>query len=662
MLFKSKIKWAALGGLVLSFLSLLVHLLLAKYSSGDLVHYSAMTWFSEDLNLNIEGRQGTGYRKLWKNVKSLESLQPYADPRSRYPVATVENNGFIYAKIFGGFEKIRSSICDLVTISRLLNVTLVIPEIQESTHAKGISSKFNSFSYLYNEEQFISALKNDVTIVKSLPPTLKELRKRKKFPTFKPKNSASPTFYMKEVLPKLKDANVVGLVLYDGGCLQSILPSSLVEYQRLRCRVAFHALIFRPEILALGHLMVERLRASGQPYLAFHPGLVRDTLAYHGCAELFQDIHTELIQYRRAQMIKQGIVNEKLSVDSHVRKGNGLCPLMPEEVGLLLRAMGYPPNTRIYLAASEIFGGQRVLIPFRAMYTNLVDRTLLCSKQELSNLIGPETTISEDSFQLPSVKSMDQKKEEWDKAGPRPRPLPPPPERPFYQHEKEGWYGWVAEKDFEPDPSPIDVRRQAHRLLWAALDYIVSVEADAFFPGFNNDGSRWPDFSSLVMGHRLYEMASSRTYRPDRKYLAKLFNSTRDNLYFPKRNWTFSVREHLNRSLGEEGLKREFRHSKSTSFLSHPVPECSCRIFKASEIIPGSTNGLNNPLPYRGEDKCPKWMEHSLTTIRYQKNRANESESEDEIDLEEQQEPDDEGSTTATTLSLEQDEEMDPND
>lgn len=39
---------------------------------------------------------------------------------------------------------------------------------------------------------------------------------------------------------------------------QSILPPKLAEYQRLRCRVAFHALQFRPEILALGHLMVER--------------------------------------------------------------------------------------------------------------------------------------------------------------------------------------------------------------------------------------------------------------------------------------------------------------------------------------------------------------------------------------------------------------------
>lgn len=185
-------------------------------------------------------------------------------------------------------------------------------------------------------------------------------------------------------------------------------------------------------------------------------------------------------------------------------------------MGLLLRAIGYLPNTIIYVSGAETFGGQRMLIPLRAMYTNLVDLTSLCTKKEFSDLIGYETPIHSDVTWSPPSKSQEQLIEEWKKAGPRPRPLPPPPARPIYRHEKEGWYGWVTETDSEPDPSPTDLRMRAHCLLWDALDYIVSVEADAFFPGFNNDGSGWPDFSSLVMGHRLYEMASARTYRPDR--------------------------------------------------------------------------------------------------------------------------------------------------
>lgn len=647
MMIRSKIKWFALGGLVLSVLSLLVHMFVANTSVG-LVQHSVMTRFIEDLNIDVVGKQGVRSKSLWKKVKSLEVLQPYANPRSKYPAPVEQSNGFIYAKIFGEFEKIRSSICDLVAISRLLNATLVIPEIQDSTTSKGISSEFKSFSYLYNEEQFITSLKNDVIIVKSLPPKLKEARKRKELLTFKPKKSASPDYYIKEVLPELKKSKVIGLVVMNGGCLQPILSSKFVEYQRLRCRVAFHALHFRPEILALAHLMVKRLRASGQPYLAYHPGLVRDRLAHQGCAELFQDIHTELIQYRRAQMIKQKIIHDELRVDSFIRKANGSCPLMPEEVGLLFRAMGYPPTTRIYLAGSETFGGQRVMIPLRAMYTNLVDRSNLCHKHELYKLLGNESPLSSNSFKPVSTKTSKDPKKEWNEAGPRPRPLPPPPDRPIYQHEKEGWYGWVAEKDSEPDPSPLDLRAKAHRLLWDALDYVVSVEADAFFPGFNNDGSGLPDFSSLVMGHRLYEMASARTYRPDREFLAKLFNSTQDHLYFPKRSWILAARKHLNDSLAEEGLERQLIQSKPISFLSHPIPECSCTISKTG-----------------GKNVCPKWMEDSLYKSRLQESTTlNENEQLDDNEIDEEQtdpDPEDEHKSDSSP-SMEEDVEMDPND
>lgn len=31
-------------------------------------------------------------------------------------------------------------------------------------------------------------------------------------------------------------------------------------------------------------------------------------------------------------MIKKGIINEQLAIDSRVQKGKGSCPLMPEEV------------------------------------------------------------------------------------------------------------------------------------------------------------------------------------------------------------------------------------------------------------------------------------------------------------------------------------------
>ena len=185
-------------------------------------------------------------------------------------------------------------------------------------------------------------------------------------------------------------------------------------------------------------------------------------------------------------------------------------------MGLLLRAIGYPPNTVIYVAASEIFGGQRTLIPLHAMYVNVVDRTTLLSKEELSQLLGPESPLAEEVISLPTIPSVEERTQEWKKAGPRPRPLSPPPARPITLHEQSGWYAWINIIEKEPDPSPIDLREKAHRLVWDAIDFMVSVEADVYFPGFHNHGRNFPDFSSLVMGQRLYRTPSAATYRPDR--------------------------------------------------------------------------------------------------------------------------------------------------
>ncbi|KAF5186941.1 hypothetical protein FRX31_023472 [Thalictrum thalictroides] len=71
----------------------------------------------KEISMKLEiNRQSARYCKLWGSVKPLESLQPYANPRTKYPVPNERNN--------------------------------------ESSNSKGTSSKFKSFSYIYNEEQF----------------------------------------------------------------------------------------------------------------------------------------------------------------------------------------------------------------------------------------------------------------------------------------------------------------------------------------------------------------------------------------------------------------------------------------------------------------------------------------------------------------------------
>lgn len=185
------------------------------------------------------------------------------------------------------------------------------------------------------------------------------------------------------------------------------------------------------------------------------------------------------------------------------------------QIGILLRAYGYPQDTIIYVSGGEVFGGQRTLIPLHAMFENVVDRTSLSTPWELSRLYGQEINLVDAHPGPPPSIEKETEHDAWKNAGPRPRPLPPPPARPK-SYNIEGWWGWVAESDNEPDSTVMELRTNAHKLLWEAIDYVVCVEADVFISGFDRDGKGHPNFASSVMGHRLYQSAASKTYRPDR--------------------------------------------------------------------------------------------------------------------------------------------------
>ncbi|XVF71327.1 hypothetical protein PTKIN_Ptkin12aG0028200 [Pterospermum kingtungense] len=629
---KSRMKWVGLVGLVLSAFSLFVHFLLARFTEYGFSEYqSSVTIFSwrPIFDTSDLSRTSPLYRRLWGPVGQLESLHPDANPRGYYAAGpSAQTNGYIFVRIQGGFHEIRSAICDVVVVSRFLNATLVVPEIQQTTSKKGISSQFKSFAYLYNEDQFMAALLKDVNIVKTLPKSLKSARRNKEIPVFRVPYSASPYYYLHNVLPVLIKHSVVELVVSDGGCLQAILPPQLEEYQRLRCRVAFHALRFRQDVQELATNILQRLRAPGRPFIAFDPGMTRDTLAYHGCSELFQDVHAELIQHRRSWMRKRGILKGPLSVNSAKQRLKGSCPLMPEEVGILLRAYGYSWDTIIYVSGGEVFGGQRTLIPLHGMFENVVDRTSLSTVWELSGIYGREAKVDENYPRVQPSTQVETKRDAWKNAGPRPRPLPPPPARPK-TYNIEGWWGWVAESDNEPESTVVELRTNAHKLLWEAIDYFISVEADVFIPGFDRDGKGHPNFASLVMGHRLYQSAASKTYRPDRKEVVSLLEEIRGHIYHANHTWLTSVRRHLRSSL-IDGLIEASNKSKSSTFLSHPVPECACLRPDSGETSfnASSPSAALSQVPTAPGvlHRCPAWMDGEKSSS------SKEKENEEDID------------------------------
>ncbi|GMI79047.1 embryo sac development arrest 30 [Hibiscus trionum] len=147
-----------------------------------------------------------------------------------------------------------------------------------------------------------------------------------------------------------------------------------------------------------------------------------------------------------------------------------------------------------------------------------------------------------------------------------------------------------------------------------------------------------------------------RVFSSNWKTIAALFDSTCDNMYHPKCEWSLSVKEHLNRSLSE-GLIRQSLLSKPNSFLSHPLPECSCRI--SSLETAKQIKGKDGRVLYGDEHECSKWMKSAGAAGA----RNDDTEStEDDNDVVEQQEHDDFDFTSSLTSTIDNDEEWDPND
>jgi hypothetical protein len=59
-------------------------------------------------------------------------------------------------------------------------------------------------------------------------------------------------------------------------------------------------------------------------------------------------------------------------IDSNAKRNDGLCPLTPEETAMVLKALDIDSSYQIYIAAGEIYGGQRRMSALTSAYPNVV--------------------------------------------------------------------------------------------------------------------------------------------------------------------------------------------------------------------------------------------------------------------------------------------------
>ncbi|XP_057524112.1 rhamnogalacturonan I rhamnosyltransferase 1-like [Amaranthus tricolor] len=304
---------------------------------------------------------------LHMNVEKSFILPKIARP----PKRVYTNNGYLMVSCNGGLNQMRAAICDMVTIARYLNVTLIVPELDKKSFWKDPSD----FQDIFDVDHFINSLRDEVRILKELPPKWKQRFDENKGISLAPVSWSDLSYYQNQILPLFLKHKVVHLNKTDARLANNGFP---VDIQKLRCKVNYQALKFTPEIEELGQRVVNILKQKGS-FLALHLRYEKDMLAFSGCTHgCTADEANNLTEMRYAYTWWKDKV-----IDSDAKRREGLCPLTPEETALTLKALGIDRNTQIYIASGEIYGGKRRMASLADAFPNLVRKETLLEPSDL---------------------------------------------------------------------------------------------------------------------------------------------------------------------------------------------------------------------------------------------------------------------------------------
>lgn len=267
----------------------------------------------------------------------------------------------------GGLNQQRTGIVDAVVAAHILNAVLVVPKLDQKSYWKDSSN----FSEIFDVDWFISQISKDVKIIRNLP----RIGNKVITPyTTRVPRKCNANCYQTRILPILKKKRAVQLTKFD----YRLSNRLATDMQKLRCRVNYHALKFTDPIIEIGRKLVERIRMKSKKFVALHLRFEPDMLAFSGCYYGGGDKERkELGKIRKRWKTLH-------SRNPDMERRHGKCPLTPEEIGLMLRALGFGNDVHIYVASGEIYGGEETLAPLKALFPNFYSKETIASKEELA--------------------------------------------------------------------------------------------------------------------------------------------------------------------------------------------------------------------------------------------------------------------------------------
>ncbi|KAE8719640.1 Phytanoyl-CoA dioxygenase (PhyH) family protein isoform 1 [Hibiscus syriacus] len=343
------------------------------------VYRSPQLYEKLKIDMNADNSSVDAISTIWKNFYKGGEWRPCVNKSSE---GLPESNGYIYVEANGGLNQQRTSICNAVAVAGYLNATLLIPNF----HFHSIWRDPSKFKDIYDEDYFISALKNDVRIVDKIPEYIIERfdHNLTNVYNFRIKAWSSIQYFKDVVLPKLLEEKVIRISPFANRLSFDAPPA----VQRLRCLANYEALRFSSPILNLGETLVARMKElsakNGGKYVSVHLRFEEDMVAFSCC--IFDGGEQEKEDMMKAR--ERGWKGKFTKPGRVIRPGairiNGKCPLTPLEVGLMLRGMGFDNSTYIFLASGKIYNAEKTMAPLLEMFPNLQTKEMLVTEEELA--------------------------------------------------------------------------------------------------------------------------------------------------------------------------------------------------------------------------------------------------------------------------------------